>query len=234
VRLRFLVFCVLVAALLAACSTPGRTRTDTKMIELGAADSVSVTLQMRVGELDVTGGADSLMNAQFVYNLPEWEPEVDYRIEGTEGVLTVVQPSIPSGLPVGDVRYQWDVRFNDDVPMALSVDLGAGQGDLTLANLSLSELQLKAGVGEARIDLSGTWDHDVRATMQGGVGELTVRLPGQMGALVRVSGGLGAVNAIGLSQEDGAYVNDAYGRTESTLTLEINGGVGEVTLEVVD
>lgn len=225
---------MLLVALAAACSTPGRTRTDTSMVDLGAADSTSVTLQMRVGELDVMGGADPLMNAQFIYNLPEWKPEVDYRIEGTEGILMVIQPSIPSGLPVGDVRYQWDVRLNDEVPMALSVDLGAGQGDLTLANLSLSELQLKAGVGEARIDLSGDWDHDVQATIQGGVGELMVRLPGRMGVLVRVSGGLGAVNTIGLSQEDGAYVNDAYRTTEATLTLDISGGVGEVTLEVVE
>jgi hypothetical protein len=204
------------------------------MVELASAESANVSLQMSVGELDISGGAEPLLNAQFIYNLPEWAPEVDYRVEGTEGVLTIAQPRIPSGLPVGDIRYQWDVRLNNDVPMVLNIDLGAGQGDLTLASLSLTELQLKAGVGEAVVDLSGAWDHDVLATLQGGVGELTVRLPGQMGVVVRISGGLGSVNTIGLNQEDGSYVNDAYGTAGSTLTVEINGGVGEVTLEVVD
>jgi hypothetical protein len=231
---RKLVVCLLVISALARCTAVGRTRTETRTVELEGAESASVNLRMSVGELDITGGAEPLLDAQFIYNLPEWEPEVDYRVEGTEGILTVVQPSITSGLPVGDVRYQWDVRLNNDVPMVLSVDLGAGQGDLALTTLSLSELRLKAGIGEVVVDLSGEWDHDVQATLEGGVGEMTVRLPGQMGVLVRISGGLGSVNTIGLSQEDGSYVNDAYGTTESTLTVDISGGVGEVTLEVVD
>jgi hypothetical protein len=231
---RGLFYWIAVMALLAGCSTPGRTTTETKMVELGGAESANVNLRMSVGELDVRGGAEALLNAQFLYNLPKWQPEVDYRVDGTEGVLTVAQPDIPAGLPVGDVRYQWDLRLNSEVPMVLKVDLGAGQGDLALADLSLSELQLKAGVGEATVDVSGNWDHDVQVTIQGGVGELSVRLPGAMGVRVQVSGGLGSVRTIGLDREDGSYVNDAYGATESTLSVEINGGVGEVTLEVVD
>jgi hypothetical protein len=224
----------LATVLLAGCAAAGQTQTETKTVELGDATSASISLQIKVGELAVTGGAETLLNAQFVYNVPEWEPQVDYRVQGSEGVLTVTQPSTGAGLPIGDVRYQWDIRLNNGVPMALSVDLGAGQGNLTLGDLSLNALNVKAGVGEAVIDLNGNWDHDVQATLQAGVGELTVRLPGQMGVLVRVSGGLGSVNTLGLSREDGSYVNSAYSTTGPTLTVDVTAGVGELTLEVVD
>jgi hypothetical protein len=225
---------LLAGLLLIGCAVTGRTRTETRAVELDDAESVRVYLQMGVGELTVSGGAEPLMDAQFIYNLDEWEPEVEYRLEDSEGVLTVVQPSVPSGLPVGDVRYAWDVRLSDNAPMALSVDLAAGESSLMLTDLSLRELELEAGVGQTFVDLSGEWDHDVQASLQGGVGQMTVQLPAEMGVRVSVTGGLGAVNTIGLDRQGAYYVNEAFGTTDRSLTVDVEGGVGEVTLEVVN
>jgi hypothetical protein len=38
----------------------------------------------------------------------------------------------------------------------------------------------------------------------------------------------------GLTQEGDVYVNDAYGESEATLTLDIEGGIGGITLQVVE
>jgi hypothetical protein len=54
-----------------------------------------------------------------------------------------------------------------------------------------------------------------------------------MGVRVDVTGGLGEIQAEDLSRDGDAYVNDAYGESEATLNVDIEGGVGQIRLEVV-
>jgi predicted ATPase len=50
---------------------------------------------------------------------------------------------------------------------------------------------------------------------------------------VRAEGGLGKINAQGLQREGNAYVNDAYGDSDVNLEVDVQGGVGQINLEVV-
>jgi hypothetical protein len=54
-----------------------------------------------------------------------------------------------------------------------------------------------------------------------------------VGVRVEAQGGLGEINAKSLQKEGEAYVNDAYGDSEVTLDVDIQGGVGQINLEVV-
>ena len=64
-------------------------RTDSESIELGDAEMVRAELKMPAGELEVTGGAQELMEADFTYNSPSFKPEVSYSITGFRGRLVV-------------------------------------------------------------------------------------------------------------------------------------------------
>jgi hypothetical protein len=85
---------------------------------------------MEAGELNVTGGADALMEADVSYNVADWKPEIDYDVSGDTGELSVEQGR-SKGVPLGgDARNEWDVRFNDAVPTDLLVEMGAVESDL--------------------------------------------------------------------------------------------------------
>jgi hypothetical protein len=58
-------------------------------------------------------------------------------------------------------------------------------------------------------------------------------LPSEVGVRAKAQGGLGKINAKGLQQEGNSYVNDAYGGSDVTLMVDIQGGIGEINLEVV-
>ena len=88
------------------------------------------------------------------------------------------------------------------------------------------------GAGEATVDLTGNWKSDVAAQIHGGVGRATLRLPRDVGVYVIAHGGLGAINASGFRKQGDAYVNDLYEKSPVTLNLEIEGGVGEINLEL--
>jgi len=211
----------------------GPLQTDVKEIKLGDAKSVRVEIRMGAGELKIGGGAANLMDGQFTYNVPAWKPEVDYRTIGTEGSLSIRQPDTRGGAG-RDVRYDWDLRLSDKVPLSIDVQMGAGRADLTLGRLSLTNLDLKMGAGETIVDLTGDWKNDLSAHIRGGVGKATVRLPRDVGVYATAAGGIGAINAHDLKKEHGAYVNDAYGKSPVTLRVTVEGGVGEINLELAE
>ena len=222
--------------LTSGCATfkTGPIQTEAQVVELDCAESVRVDILLGAGELELAGGANGLMDAEFVYNVAEWQPEVDYQITGSEGILEVRQPEVVDVNWIEDYRYRWDIQLNEDVPMALNVRLGAGEATLSVADLSLTSLDVEAGAGKGTIDLAGSWVSDLNVSIEAGVGEIVVILPRDTGARVEVDGGLGDINADGFRIDDGAYINDAYGESEATVAVEVTGGIGQVTLELAE
>lgn len=223
--------------------TAGELRTESRAIELGGATSVRARLKLGVGELRVVGGATALLDATFRYNLEEWRPEVTYDVRGDEGELTVRQPSAKRRETSGNIRNEWDLRFNDAVPLDLSIKAGVGTGTLTVGGLALTALAIETGVGTTTIDLAGGRPRDLDATIKGGVGKVVVRLPDAVGVRVETKAGVGGIDARGLRLEEGSrggrfpfvgaagvYVNDAYGHAPVTLRLAIESGVGQIEL----
>ena len=234
-----LLFAAVAATVLvgAACETQrvevGELQTESRSVDLENADSVQANLRIGLGELKVGGGADSLMEADFAYNVAAWQPEVNYEVVGDTGELTVEQQGLREGIPTRDVRNEWDLRLSDDVPVDLSVQMGGGVGNLDLNTLALTGLNIVVGAGVSRVDLAGDWDRDLSAVIRGGAGQVTVLLPSRVGVRVDAGTRLGRINADGLRREGRAFVNDAYGDSDVTLTVEVQGGAGQINLEVV-
>jgi hypothetical protein len=233
---RLAVFLVAALLYLASCSAQGQKvgemQHESRSIQPENAKSVRAHLVMGAGELNVGGAADALMEADFSYNVADWKPKVDYEVNGGEGELRVKQGN-GEGARLGDARNDWDVRLNDEVPTDLTVEMGAGESDLDLDSITLTGLDLQMGAGKTTVDLTGDYDRDFDASIQGGVGEATIMLPSQVGVRARAEGGLGKINAKGLTKEGNAYVNEAYGDSDVILNVDVEGGVGEINLKVV-
>jgi hypothetical protein len=210
----------------------GELRTESETVELGGATPVHVEIEMAAGELVVSGGAAELLEADFTYNVAELKPEVDFSGSTLSVRTPDVQVRADSLWDIGDYRYEWDLRLNDDVTMDMQVSGGAGSYNLQLGSLSLTRLNVGGGAGEVTVDLTGDWQNDLEATIEGGLGKRTLILPADVGVRVRVEVGLGGVDATGLTKEGDYYVNDAYGQSDVTLNIQVNGGVGDTELIV--
>src|SRR5215211_7128507 len=206
----------------------GKMQEESKSVDLKNADSVHAQLKMGAGELNVTGGADQLMEADFSYNVSEWKPKVSYDVSGQKGELVVKQGGAEGGSLEGKARNEWDIGLNDEVPTDLVVQMGAGESELDLDSLTLKGLDLKMGAGKSTVDLTGDYAKSFDASIQGGVGEATVLVPSEVGVRVKAEGGLGKINAEGFQREGQAYVNDAYGESDVTLDVDVRGGVGAI------
>jgi hypothetical protein len=206
---------------------PGPTQNETRSIDLDKSELVRVELKMGAGELSVRGGSSKLMDAEFTYNRPNMKPEVRYDSSSFRGHLFV---SEPSNVHHVNSKYRWDIRLNDEKPLDMIVHFGAGEGRLDVGSLRLRSLEVHMGVGQLRVDLRGMPKNDYDVSIHGGVGEATIYLPDGVGVVAEARGGIGGINARGLEKRDGRYVNDAYGRSKTTVRLDVHGGVGAINL----
>ncbi|KKH96890.1 hypothetical protein EO95_03850 [Methanosarcina sp. 1.H.T.1A.1] len=252
---KFLCLFALIAVLVltSGCTEPGELRTESHSVDLGDAKSVHALVRMGAGNLELSGGSEQLLNSTFTYNADALRPEIEYEVTDESGRLVVRQRDVSESITRREFRNEWKLRFNNDVPLLLSIEFGAGDGNLELGSLNLTEvdlqmgagdvqmnlsgsqaltrLSLEMGVGDAVVDLRGDWGQDLDARIEGGVGALTLRLPETSGVRIKVKGGLGEIKAGDLVQDGDAYVNEAYGSSDVTLDIEVEGGVGEVFLE---
>jgi hypothetical protein len=208
-----------------------KTMSMDKKVEIGGAESTQVSIAVGIGKLNVAGGAEGLLDARFEYDIPDWKPEVTYEVKEDFGRLTIEQPSSVVGAP-SNVRYEWNLRLSDKVPLNLDVVMGTGKMDLDTRGINLRHLKVHAGVGEGRIDLSGT-TADLTADVEAGIGKLKLLLPSDVGVRVEAEGGIGHVQAKGLTSDGEAWTNDAWGKSKVSIRVNVQGGIGEVEIETV-
>ena len=220
------------ALVLTSCSPKagvGELQSESQSVELDDADAVNVEIKLGAGDLEVTGGAEKLLEADFTYNVAKLKPEVEF----TDGTLVVQHPDVRGYRTLQDIsdfRNEWDLRLNNDVPMNLSLDMGAGNSNLQLAGLSLTGLDVNLGAGISKIDLSGDWAHDLDVAFVSGAAEITVKLPKDIGVRVKVEAGPTLVNAPGLTKDGNVYTNAAYGTSDVTLQIDLQAGIGAINL----
>lgn len=219
---------ILFLILLFAVGCTGQSLRAEQTVALAGAEQVQANIEMAAGELNVSGGTDDLAQMAFVYSEPDQKPEVEYSVNDNKGDLIVRQPdAIDIGL---NEHNEWQISLNETIPIALDISLGAGESKLKLGNLSLNRLDVNVGASNLELDLRGEWDQNLAARIEGGVGQLTLYLPQDVGVRVNVDQGIGQIHTNGLHKDGRAYVNDSYGVSDVTLDLNVEAGLGEINL----
>ncbi len=208
----------------------GPPRHEFRSIERDAVKRLKVDLEMGAGDLQASSGTEKLMAANFTYSIPAEKPDVHYSSADGEGTLEVREPGKEHHRGIGSQKYEWDIRLARDIPTDLSVHFGAGNAQLDLGGLNLDNVDVEMGVGQLKMDLRGVPKHDYTVRIQGGVGEATVRLGADTGVVAEVEGGIGSIQAPGLTRHGNRYENEAFGKAKTTIHLDIHGGIGSVRL----
>jgi hypothetical protein len=210
---------------IAGCSD-GMSRTVTRSVEVGNANSVDVDLGFGAGELRVSGGARALLDARF--QITGDDPAVDYAVKNGEGLLRVGPSKSSSG--IGGGAGEWDLRLQDGVPMDLNVSTGAGETHLNLGTLDLARLEISQGVGELHVDLRGTPRRSYEVNLHGAVGEAHIRLPRSVGIIATATTGVGELNVNGLEKKGNTWINPGHENDPVVIRLTARGDVGEINI----
>ncbi len=209
--------------------TSGNEKQETKTVDLQGATAVTANLNFPAGQLNINGGSSHLVDADFSYNDSNVGPHLDYSVSSGHGQLNVSENNTQVHFANHDDT--WDLHFNNDVPLDLTLQMGAGESNLHLADLNLTHLQVHMGVGQMLLDLTGERRQNLSVDIHGGVGQARIRLPKDIGVRAHATGGIGGINVHGLTKEADDYVNAAYGKTPTSIDLSVEGGIGEIDLD---
>ncbi|RLD62634.1 MAG: hypothetical protein DRJ01_05760 [Bacteroidetes bacterium] len=231
--------------------------TDNEVVELKDAKFVDAEILMGAGKLTIFGGAENLLDASFEFSDKEFKADIKYEVSEEEGKLKISQPSsdIHFNIQNDSVKMYkniWDLRFNKDVPMNMLIKFGAGKADVHINQLLVEKLDLELGAGKASIDLnnskvlksvdvemgvgdltldlSGDWNHNLFADIEGGIGKLTLILPEKVGVKAKIEKGITDVNVDNFVKKGKYYYNESFNEDKPFIEIEINTGIGQINL----
>ena len=204
----------------------GPTKTVTRTVDVDGAAAVKVELNLGAGELKVRGGATRLLDGSFTFNVPEWEPAVDYRRDGENGTLVIRQPSGSASFQ--NTKNEWDIQLNDTVPLSVTTTVGAGEGTMSLGSLNLQSVQVDAGAGEFTLDLRGAPKRSFDVRVNASVGQTNIHLPKSVGIIATATAGIGGVNVSGLQKQGSNWINPGHEQDPVVIHVDVKGGVGQI------
>ncbi len=224
-----------------------------KTISLENIKELETEIEFPVGGIVVTTTSRNEVKGIFQYNEERWKPEISFRKDEEKGYLEISADRKGDWDEYDDSDENvWAVSLPERVVHNLEIEMGAGkskinlegckikkfeyemaagEANINLRNTSVEDLEIDAAVGEATVDLSGTRNNDLDASITGALGEITIKLPDDIGVKLDIQGLLGEVDAPGFSKRRRTYTNDLYGKTEHTLYIDLTGGLGEINIE---
>jgi hypothetical protein len=231
--------------LTSGCVEVGDLQTESRSVDLGDADSVDVELDMSSGEMNIAGGADELLNADFRYNVAAWKPEIKYNVRGGQGKLIVRQPGVRGGIIGGNVRNEWDLRLNDDVAMNLNIDLSSGDCYLNLGSSSLKTLDIDTSSGDVKANLVGDQPSLKEIEMDGSSGDISLDLSGDYPSLstmeiesssgdidAYLAGNYSSLSHVKIDTSSGDAFVDLAGTWNRNAQVEMDASSGDITLRL--
>ena len=235
-------------------SPSGDTRTENRSVPREGVQRTNLRLHLGAGVLSVQGGATGLVDAEFISNMPELDPDFVYRVTGGVGEVSITQPTNVFPIPAAHMRYEWHVRCADGIPVDVDLQFGAGTGDIDLSTVpvrqlrahtsagqcravilasSLERFDLQTGAGRFDLEVKGTPGSPAQGTIHGTVGALQLRIPRATPTRIYVDKAIGGINARGFTQNGRDYTNYASGASPA-LEIDVHVGIGEVTLDSID
>jgi hypothetical protein len=195
--------------------TPGTFVAAENVAREGATE-MSLTLGYGAGELRLAGGASDLLALKSTHQ------DVDLQRVFRSGTTAAV--SVRSDTPnpgfISTTR-SWDVQVPSDIPLALTLDLGAGDFNVDLHDVMITRATVNNGASDLTIGLPIP-KGEVPITISTGASTVTLEAPAGIQYRVTMTGGLNSVT--------GTQETAGYAAARDRLTITISAGVSSITI----
>jgi hypothetical protein len=123
-------------------------------------------------------------------------------------------------------RGEWSLNIHPDPMLRLNVELGAGEVDLDLSELTLEIVQVDVGVGKivARLPAKGEFD----VSLEGRIGAMEVIIPRGLAVRVQVSAGLTHTQLEGFVKRGSLYYSAGAEGAGNLVDLSLNQAIGSL------
>lgn len=215
---------LLALAVLAAGAAPGAAqdwRTMAVSRQLSGQERLDVQITHAAGILRLEpAGGSVLYSMDLRYDADVFDPVADF--DGRDLALGVESRGREIRLKKDGQAAEMDVALSTRVPVALSLEFGAGRAEVDLGGMRLVDLDIQTGASETRLDVSrpnpGVLE---RAHVAVGAAQFEARRLGNLNARrLAVEAGVGEVTL------------DLSGDWRRDLDIEVEMGLGALELRI--
>jgi len=204
-----------------ATGTGAGTFTSQESVLRTGASSLSLTLGYGAGDLTVRAGATDLLMPNLVLVKSTREDiDLEWNVRGNGSAVVDVTSRGPD-FAVGAADRAWDVTLPSDMPVGMTLNLGAGDFDIDLSSVMLTRATINNGASSLQLALPKP-SGNVPITVSTGASSVDLRIPAGVEYQVRVTG---ALNSISGPQESSGYSSAA-----DRLTITISSGASSITI----
>ncbi len=197
---------------------------------LGDLKSATVELNFGFARTEVTAiDSPDLMRGKFTH-AQGTRVTKSYNVAGTEGRLTLKEEGV--NFMLGGARQsRWDIGLSSQIPIALRVNGGVGNGNLDLSALNIPSLNIDTGVGSLKITTPKTGVTTMR--VNGGVGSATIIIPPGVAARIKVDQGIGStrVDISRFPRVGDVYQSADYTTAPNKIDIDLDGGIGSISVQ---
>lgn len=200
-------------------------------------DATELALSLNAGatrSYRVTGGANALVEAQSA------NPILRVRVSGTtRGTVRLDQVS--SGFVRPATSDDIQIRLPSDLPTSITINVGAGEFDVDLSGVRLTDARVNLGASSMRFVLPKPTSGNVDVRMNGGASTITIVVPDGVEARIATTGGflslrsdntrLGTGGATGGCIACGSTIETSgYGAASNRVTVTISAGASSIVV----
>jgi hypothetical protein len=115
------------------------------------------------------------------------------------------------------------------------IQVGAARFEATgLGNLNAERLSVQGGVGEVTLDFTGAWASAMNASIEMGLGSLTLRMPRGLAVRINRVGRLTSFDSEGLTKRGDSYYSENWDSGAGKLSLDVKAALGSIRVVWVD
>jgi hypothetical protein len=204
-------------------------------IPLEGATQARIRVNHGAGRLHVEGGAGSseLLTGTFGGGLTQRVRRDGDRLDVEMRLPADVFPSFVFPWMWGTRNsLDWSFSLNGDIPLALRFETGAGEANLDLSGLLVTELRLETGASSTDITLPANAGY-TKAKINAGAASAILRVPPGVAARIRASGGLASISVDRdrFPRQAGVYQSPDYETASNKVDLTIDTGVGSISVQ---
>ena len=221
-RYILLIFLFLIFFIITFKSMADEENEENRIIPLGEADLLKVTIKFGAGKLNLISGEEDEFKGNFQYDKSILKPNIQYEILGETGILTLSQ-SIKKdlGLPI-PYKNIWNLKLPPGIPLQLYINTATYNGDIDLTNLQIEDFYLNSGASQTNIVFNQPNLIDLK-NINIKTGASTLKILGLANA---------NFNEMDFTGGAGSYTFDFSGNLTKKSKVSINAGAAKIILKI--
>ena len=208
----------------------GRIEKENGSIDLQGANSAALKISHGAGELRIHSGANpnELVHGSFAGGLAHKAIRSGDRLDVSMKPAKDVM-DFPFFGP--RVQLDWDVSLNPQIPIALTMNVGANKAMLDLRDLNLTDLKMETGASDTHLTLPALGRY--RADFDLGAASLEVTVPDGLSARIHASIGAAslAVNESRFPRSGSYYQSPDYDSAVNSVDMTIDAGAASIKVK---